>query len=157
MKTMKRPYQIFGMLLFCLAIFLGTESLKMRYYTSLGPGPGFFPFWLSVLLAVLAGFMFWQATFGRTKAAAQPKNFIPKRDALLKMGAVIAGLIIVIIFLEPLGFCLTMFVFNLFILTTLGHHNWLFKIIIAFCGSFGVYYVFVHWLSCPLPIGILAV
>ncbi|MGE5607236.1 MAG: tripartite tricarboxylate transporter TctB family protein [Bacteroidota bacterium] len=152
---MKRTYQITSIVLLVLALVLGFQSLQMRYFTSLGPGPGFFPLWLSILMAILAVTMFIQATFG--KAGPLPANFIPDREACKKMGSVVAAIIGVILLLEPLGFCFTMFGFYLFLLTTLGRQNWVTRIIIALSGSFGMYYAFVHWLACPLPIGLLGI
>jgi putative tricarboxylic transport membrane protein len=149
---MKRPYQITGVVLMLLAAFLALESLKLRYYTSLGPGPGFFPFWLSILLAILAAVMFWKATFGKTEA--MPTDFYADRKAYLRIGAVLGALVAVIVLIEPLGFRLVMLVFYLFLLTALGRQRLLVTVIIALAGSFGVYYVFGHWLATPLPIGL---
>ena len=52
--SMRRPYQIAGTIFLFFAAFIAYESLKLRYYTPLGPGPGFFSFWLGVLLFVLS-------------------------------------------------------------------------------------------------------
>ena len=40
---MGRLYRITGVVLLLLAGFVAVESLRFRYDTSLGPGPGFFP------------------------------------------------------------------------------------------------------------------
>lgn len=155
MKTMKLPYQITSGVVMLIAVFLGGESLKMRYYTSLGPGPGFFPLWLSILLAILALSMFSQATFGKPRPL--PADFFADRKAYLRMGAVLLAIVWVVALLEPLGFCLNMLGFYLFLLTVLGRQKLLLTIIIALGGSFGIYYAFVHWLACPLPIGLLGI
>jgi putative tricarboxylic transport membrane protein len=152
---MKRPYQITSAVLILAAAFLARESLRLRYYTSLGPGPGFFPLWLSVLVAVLGAAMFWRATFGPPEA--KPADFYANRGGYLRIGAVIGALVAVIVLIEPLGFRLAMLGFYLFILTALGRRHWLLTGIIAMAGSFGVYYVFVHWLAVPLPIGFLGI
>ena len=59
--TMRRFYQITGAALLLLAVFVALESLKLKYYTNQGPGPGFFPFWLSLLLGALAIIILLQA------------------------------------------------------------------------------------------------
>jgi putative tricarboxylic transport membrane protein len=148
---MKRPYQITSVVLMLVAAFLARESLRLRYYTPLGPGPGFFPLWLSLLLALLAAAMFWQATFG--KPEAMPADFYTDRRGYLRMGAVVAALVGVIMLIGPLGFRLVMLAFYLFVLTALGRQHPLLTAIIALAGSFGVYHVFVKWLATPLPIG----
>ena len=63
--TMRWPYVITGTVFLLLAAFIAVESLKLRYYTALGPGPGFFPFWLSLILAGLSIIMLVQAGLGR--------------------------------------------------------------------------------------------
>ena len=149
---MKRPYQITGVVLMLVAAFLVRESLRLRYYTTLGPGPGFFPLWLSILLAILAVAMFWQATFG--KPEARPADYYPDRKGYLRIGAVLGALVGVIVLIGPLGFRLVMLGFYLFLLIALGRQPLLLTVIIALAGSFGVYYVFVRWLATPLPIGL---
>jgi len=149
---MKRWYQITSVMSMLVAVFLAREALKLRYYTPLGPGPGFFPLWLSILLAILAVAMFWQATFG--KPEAMPADFYADRSGYLRIGAVVAALVGVIVLMEPLGFCLVMLAFYLFVLAVLGRQHPLVTGIIALAGSFGVYHVFVHWLATPLPIGL---
>lgn len=152
---MKRPYQITGLVLLLVAAFLVRESLSLRYYTPLGPGPGFFPLWLSILLAILAVAMLWRVTFG--KSEAMPADFYPDRKGYLRVGAVLGALIGVILLIKPLGFRLVMVGFYLFLLIALGRQHILITVIIALAGSFGVYYVFVHWLATPLPIGLLGI
>ncbi|MDP1990512.1 MAG: tripartite tricarboxylate transporter TctB family protein [Syntrophales bacterium] len=149
---MKRWYQITGVVLFLVAVFLIRASIGLRYYTPLGPGPGFFPLWLSILLAILAVAMFCQATFG--KPEAMPADFYADWKGYLRIGGVVAALVGSIVLMESLGFCLVMLVFYLFVLTVLGRQHPLVTGIIAFAGSFGMYYVFVHWLATPLPIGL---
>jgi putative tricarboxylic transport membrane protein len=152
---MKRWYQITSVMSMLVAVFLAREALKLRYYTPLGPGPGFFPLWLSILLAILAVAMFWQATFG--KPEAMPADFYPDRKGYLRIGAVLAALVGVIVLMGALGFRLAMLGFYLFLLTVLGRQHPLVTGIIALAGSFGVYYVFVRWLAVPLPIGLFGI
>lgn len=137
------------------ALFLASESLKLRYYTPLGPGPGFFPLWLAALLAILAVAMFCQATF--RGAEPMPSDFFADRQGYLRIGAIAASLIAVIGLMEPVGFCLVMLAFYLFLLLVLGRQHPVITAVVALAGSFGMYYVFVHWLKVPLPMGILGV
>jgi putative tricarboxylic transport membrane protein len=152
---MRRPYQITSIVLLGMAAFLAREALKLRYYSPLGPGPGFFPVWLAVLLVVLAAAMLWQATF-RTPEA-MPDDFFPDRSGYLRIAAVLGALVWVIVLMDSLGFCLVMLAFHAFLLVVLGRQHPVVTGIIALAGSFGVYYVFVHWLGVPLPMGVVSV
>ena len=152
---MKRPYQVTSVVVMCMAALLANESLELRYYTPLGPGPGFFPLWMSILLAILAVAMFWQATFG--KSDAMPDDLLADRQGYLRIGAVLAALVGVIVLMEPIGFCLVMMGFYLFLLIVLGRQHPVVTGIVAVAGSLGVYYVFVHWLAVPLPVGLFGI
>jgi len=150
--TMRRPYQITGVLLLAFAVFVAVESLDLRYYTTLGPGPGFFPFWLALILGGLAIGMLIQGSFGAAEPA--PADFFASRTGYLRMGAVALALVAITALLERLGFCLTMLGMYLFLLYALGRQNLILTALVSLGGSFGVYYVFVHWLQVPLPAGL---
>jgi putative tricarboxylic transport membrane protein len=151
--TMRRPYQITGSLILLLAAFIAVEALSLRYYTPLGPGPGFFSFWLALILAGLALAVVVQATVG--KPEPMPDDFFSDRTGYLRIGAVVLALVATIYLLEPLGFSLTMFGVCAFLLYALGRQGAVVTLAISLACSFGAYYVFDHWLRVPLPRGVL--
>lgn len=133
-----------------LSIFVGVEALTLQYYTPLGPGPGFFSFWLSICLALAAVAMGVQAW--RRESESVPANFFPSRSGLMKIGAVCLSLVATMALLEWLGYRLTMFPVVALLLWVLGQRNLLITGALAAISSFGVYHVFVHFLNVPLPI-----
>ncbi len=151
--TMRRTYQITGFVLLCFAVYVGVESLELRYYSSLGPGPGFFSFWLALILGLLAIVMLAQASFGKPEPMAA--DFFADRGGYLRMGAVVLALLVSALLLERIGFRLTMFALYLFLLLTLGSHRLVTNLAVAAAGSLGVYFVFTRWLNVPLPAGTL--
>ena len=152
---MERVYQITGLLLLVFAVLVGIGSVNLRYYSSLGPGPGFFPLWLSILLGILSVAMICQATFG--KAQARPGNLIASRAGYLRVLAVLGALVGLVVLIEPLGFRLTMFAFYLVLLLSLGRQRLIVSCAIALAGSFGCYYAFTAWLKVALPVGHLGI
>ena len=50
---MTRVHQAGCLIILAFAIWFGVQGLQMNYYTSLGPGPGFFPFWLGLFVSIL--------------------------------------------------------------------------------------------------------
>ncbi len=150
--SMKRPYQITGTVLLLLAAFIAWEALKLKFYTHLGPGPGFFSLWLALLLGGLAVLMILQATFRRPDP--MPEDFFPSRTGFLKMGAILLALVATTAMLEVFGFALTMFGVFVFLLCTLGRPGWIVTLLVSTGGSFGVYYLFDRWLRVQLPTGI---
>ena len=151
MPTMKRPYQVTALALFGLSVLIGFESLQLKYYTTLGPGPRFFPFWLALCLAALSVVMFFQAIF--KPAEPRPEDFRQSRIGFLKALAMCAAWVWAVVMLERLGFRLTMLVFFPFLLLTLGHVRWYLVVLIGLAGSIGAFYVFTQTLSVPLPTG----
>ncbi|WP_193334790.1 tripartite tricarboxylate transporter TctB family protein [Devosia beringensis] len=152
-RTMQRSYQIAGAVLLLFAAYIVTTALRMRYYTSLGPGPGFFSFWLGLALGILALVMVGQATFG--KSDDMPEGYIAERGGYLRLGTIILCLVGVVVFFERLGYSLTMLIVFAVLLRGLGRFNWLVSIGGALIGSFGINYIFTTWLQVPLPRGVL--
>ena len=148
---MRRPYQIVGGCLLLLATFVAVEALALKYYTKLGPGPGFFSFWLALLLGGLALTMIIQASVGTPEP--RPADFFADRIGYLRMGAVVLALVGTTALLDVLGFRLTMFAVYVFLLCALGRRGLLLTLGIALAGSVGVYHVFDRWLKVPLPTG----
>lgn len=151
--TMQRYYQITGIVLLLVAISIAFESVQLKYYSSLGPGPGFFPLWLSILLGILAVVMLLKATFG--KSDPLPPDFLPSRTGVIRMGAVALSLTGTTLFIETIGFSLTMLPMYFVLLYTFGQRNLLTILLVALAGSFGIDYLFVILLQVPLPKGIL--
>jgi hypothetical protein len=106
---MRRAYQIAGLTFLLVAAFLGFHAYALRYFTSLGPGPGFFPVWLCALLGILALVVIVQATIA--SAEPLPEQFFAPRSGYVRIAAVLAALLGVTIFLPILGFRITLFAF----------------------------------------------
>lgn len=152
---MKRPYQIAGLVLLLLAVFIGYEALKLKYYTSLGPGGGFFPFWLSICLGISAVVMIYQATFKQSDP--MPEDFFADAKGYLRIGAIILGCMAFVFLLDWLGFRLVMIGVYVFLLSALGRQNPIVTTLIALVGSFGVFQLFTEVLQVPLPIGVFGI
>jgi len=151
---MRRNYLISAGLFLLVAIFIAYGAVRLKYYTQLGPGPGFFSLWLSFFLAIASLAMGIEA-WGKPPEK-EIDTFLPQREGLIKIGSVLLSLIFTIVMLEPLGFRLTMVTIYIFLLWILGQRG-ISTLLIALAGSFGVYQIFVDLLSMPLPIGFLGI
>jgi putative tricarboxylic transport membrane protein len=136
-----------------LGIFVAAlvTSLDYSLFDALGPGPGFFPFWLSLIGAGLTIAVLIDTWRGPDAAAA----ILPTPSAALQAAAVLAGLVVAAALLEPLGFRLTMLLFIPGLLLALGARSPTAISLTTLAGSFGVFHVFFYWLKVPLPIGAL--
>jgi putative tricarboxylic transport membrane protein len=135
-----------------LGIFLAAlvTSLDYSLTDSLGPGPGFFPFWLSLIGGALTIAILVDALRSREKDTSR---VLPDGKAALQAGAVLIALVAAAVLLEPLGFRLTMLVFIAGLLAALGARSLPGIAVTALALSFGVFHVFYYWLKVPLPVG----
>lgn len=150
---MRRTYQVTGLVLLPVALFLGYHATRLSYYTSIGPGPGFFPVWLCGLLALLAVVMIVQASFGSPEP--MPAGFFVDHPGVLRIAVAVSGLFAAAGLMGMLGFRLTSFIFYAVLLVVLGRRNPIEIAALAAVGSLGVYTLFSQVLSQPLPIGVL--
>jgi len=137
-----------------LGIFLPALATSLGYSLTdaLGPGPGFFPFWLSLIGAVLSGIILVQVTRGKI-AEGDTVRLLPGGAAALQAASVLGALIVAAALFERLGFRLTMLPFIAGVLLALGARSLIAISLTAIAGSFGVFHVFYYWLKVPLPIG----
>ena len=114
-----------------------------------GPGVGFFPFWLGVLMAILSIFLIlnaWQRPATPTK-----KSIFPGRQAFIAIGSVLTGLAGYIVLLEVLGFLLDTVLFTAFLLGVVEREKWKMTLLIATLTSGGLYVIFQILLGVNLP------
>ncbi|HZN24330.1 MAG TPA: tripartite tricarboxylate transporter TctB family protein [Burkholderiales bacterium] len=149
---MTRGWQAAIVVLLVLFGVFAYESLQLSLRDAIGPGAGFFPFWLSVLGAVLALLLLAQLKLGRAIVGTGELTF--DRAGLRNVTLVLAGVIVATALLELVGFRLAMLLLLIYLLAGLGVRNWLAMAIVAGAGSFGVYHVFYDLLKVPLPVGI---
>jgi putative tricarboxylic transport membrane protein len=139
----------------CLfGVFVIYESLQIKYYGSdFGPGPGFFSFWLGVLVVGLS-----VVEIGRTfgKRIPLPADFFPNWAAVARIGSLLGALVAVVFLLTRLGYSLTMFLFCGFLLRVLGKQPWWLTLLLTALGSFGTAYIF-RQLQVILPGGVFGI
>lgn len=149
-ETMRPVYQIVALLIFIAGLLLVYGALKLHYYTAIGPGPGFLPFWLSLIFTILAVLMFFQATFAKSPDKA-PGDLFPDMGGVLRIATIVMALGSTALLIENVGFGPSMFLMNIFVLLVLTRRHFLLVLSIALIGGFGIEYMFVHWLNVPLP------
>lgn len=152
-KTMRLPLQIASLAIMLAGLLVARESVALKLYTVMGPGPGFFPLCLAIALIALAATMLLAASLRAVEP--MPAAFVPEGIGCFRLLAVLAALVAVLLLLEPLGMRLTFFAFLVVVPPLLGYRRPLVVAAVASAGSFGVYEVFARVLDIPLPIGTL--
>lgn len=126
------------------------ESLRLSYYgIDFGPGPGFFSFWLGILVIGLSVIEIGQ-TF--RASAPLPEDFIPTWDGVKRIFCLLVALVATVFLMNPLGYNLTTLAFCVFLLRALAGLSWWLTLLISFASSFGLFYVF-RTLQVLLPTG----
>lgn len=153
---MRRGWQLACVIL--LGVFAAALIISLDYSLSdsLGPGAGFFPFWLSLIGGTLTLAILVQSS--RDPGLADADLAVASdRTAVLRAASVLGALGLAAVVFESLGFRLTMLLFIPSLLIALGARSPLPLLACALAGSFGVFHVFFHWLKVPLPIGVLGI
>lgn len=130
-------------------------SISMKYYTELGPGPGFFPFWLSAIMGILTIVWLVRVLIGPREPL--PEGLLPNRSGALRILSVLAALIVYALVSDILGFRVSMLAFLLFVLYGPGRQSVPMTIAIAILGSFGTYHLFHDVLDTHLPLSSIGI
>lgn len=140
-----------AMLAFCL--FALWQSLLLSLTDRLGPGPGFFPFWLALIGIVLAVALLITTAREPRDPSEGKTHILPHGPGALRWLAIVALLAAATVAMAVVGFRISMLVFNAALVIALGERRWWAIALFAVLGSFGVYYVFTTWLDVLLPTG----
>lgn len=146
---MRLASQLVALFFIVVGAYAAFQAQEMTLFTEIGPGSGFFPFCVGIVLAVLSAVWLVQITFRPFEATGEP--FLPSRAGLARIFAIIAALFLFTFLAENLGYQLTMLAFLLFLLLVLGRRGLPATLAISIVGSFGVYYVFKQYLDVQLP------
>ena len=140
-----------AMLAFCL--FALWQSLLLSLTDRLGPGPGFFPFWLALIGIVLAVALLITTAREPRDPPDGEAHILPHGPGALRWLAIVALLAAATVAMAVVGFRISMLAFNAALVIALGERRWWAIALFAVLGSFGVYYVFTTWLDVLLPTG----
>ena len=166
-KIFDKHYVIIGAILFLLGVSITLTSFSWKYYTKTGPGPGFFPCWIGILLSGLGAILALKSLNNMRKGRAQVdvSHNIKAREISLEplfkasqlknVGLIIGALVLCLILFKWLGFILAISFFSLFLMQIVGKCGWLKSILLSTFTSLILYLAFKVWFHIPLPVGIL--
>jgi putative tricarboxylic transport membrane protein len=141
-----------------LCLFAVWQSWLLPLTDKLGPGPGFFPFYLALLgsafsLALLIGVIRSPANDVQGGGQNESEPLLPDSYGARRIAWILGALAVTAILMDLIGFKLAMIAFNAVLVIALGERRWPVIAIFAAAGSFGVHYVFTRWLDVLLPGG----
>ena len=132
------------------AVAFSAGALKQyQWWGPGGPGPAFLPFWLGLVMALLAIMLLVRSIKQRDPGSA----WIPRGEGLRDILVVLGVTIMFVALLNVLGMVIGTALYLAVLIRYLGKHRWWVIAAIA-CGAAGFnWLVFVHWLRVPFPEG----
>ena len=147
---MRLVYLMIGLGFLAVSGYAMVGAFALEYYTPIGPGPGFFPFWLAASLAAVT--VLWLVQIRLKPRKPLPEGFLPNKRSAVRVISVLGGMVLFVLLGEVLGFRITMMGFLLVMLYAAGRQSAFVVIPVALAGSFGAYYLFHDLLGVHLPL-----
>jgi putative tricarboxylic transport membrane protein len=145
----RKPYALLALFLLTCSVLTIISSRAYEYWSGNQPGPGFFPFWLGVLLAVLSFIMLLIAM-----KPGQGGSFnLPNRAGLKKILVIVGAQLGFLFIIPKIGFLITSSIFLFVLFVFFPKYSNLTNGIFSICISVIFYLLFQKWLGVQLPIG----
>jgi len=137
-----------GLSVVAVGVLFFAYSLMLPYKSEIGPGPGFFPIWLSGLLILLGATYLYQSWKGNDSA-----NDKPSREGAKNIVFILVCMILFVLLLRTLGFmvCGAAFLFALLFRS----YKWFVNLAISVGTSVFLYVLFSILLGVQLPVNAL--
>ena len=137
-----------SLFLVTLGGFMAWQAETLSIGTAHRPGPGFFPFYLGLLLVGVSLIIFFQ---GLKQQPGDAETGIKRGRVFLALAAIFIYAFI----MELAGYLLSTFFLMLLLLRMMARKDWWFAPLISLLISFGSYVLFKVWLQVLLPRGVL--
>ena len=149
---MRRADRIAGAALLALGVSFSVGALKHHnYWGANGPGPGFLPFWLGLVMALLASALL----LGALRAADAGPAWLPSGDGLRRLAVVLGLTFAFVALLQVVGMVLGTVLFLVALMRLLDRTPWPTTLGVALAVAASNYLIFAFWLKVPMPVGVL--
>jgi len=142
---MGRADQVTGIVVLVLSLAVMEGARRMPASATFGPGPGFLPFWLGALMAVLGVLLLIRGRRG------PGGRVFPGPAGLVPVGLTLAGLAGYILLLGRLGFLLATGLLAAFLLGVVERERWWLALCVGALNALALYLVFHRLLGVTLP------
>lgn len=148
---MRRGWQVTSVVMLLICIATGWEAHNLALFDRLGPGPGFFPFWLALIGTVLCAVILVQVTRQAPTEGSHDPIFPRGVEARAAIAILIATAVATAL-LDVIGFRVTILLFSAGLLVALGDRRWWLIAVFSIIAGFGLFHVFNNWLDVLLPV-----
>ena len=147
---MRSTDRVTAALLLAFAVAFSAAAIKQyQWWGPGGPGPAFVPFWLGLVMAILALMMLTRSLKQKDPGA----SWFPRGEGLRDMLVVLGVTIAFVALLNFLGMVIGTALYLAVLVRYLGKHPWWMTLAIALGAAGFNWLVFVHWLRVPFPEG----
>ena len=148
---MRRADQVCGILLLAFGASFVVGARQFPYSTPNGPGSGFLPFWLGLVMAGLALGLVVRAT----RATDPGPGWLPSGRPLVRIAVVTVATALFIALMGVVGMALGTVLFLVGVLRFLEGHGWGVTLGVAVGTALVNWLIFSYWLGVPFPVGVL--
>ncbi len=124
-------------------------SSQLTYYSEFGPGPGFLPLWVGIIITACAVYVIVDLL----KKHGGPGEFFKLRTRLGLQ--IFVAIIITFLLLPVVGFAIGLALFIGVTMRMMGKHRWAQCGLTAIFTAIGIHFIFISWLTIPLPRGLI--
>lgn len=151
---MNKGNRVFSIICLGLSCWLILESLKYKYIVKYTPGPGFFPFWLGIVLLGFSIVLLVETFRGKgDKNSDAPR--LPPRHSLYRVGLITLFTAGLALLMTPLGFVPGVILFVTVILCLLEKVAIVKGVVTGLIMSICIYLIFEYWMEIGLPPGLM--
>ena len=148
---MRQADRIAGAVLLASGVAFSAGALKYyTYWGPGGPGPAFLPFWLGVIMAVLAALLL----VGALRSSDPGAEWLPKGDGLRRLAVVLGVTLAFVALLKIVGMILGTALFLVVLMRILDRSAWPLTLSVAAATAGLIYLVFTYWLRVPFPVSV---
>ncbi len=152
---MNRGNRVFSIICLGISLWLILESSKYNYIVRYTPGPGFFPFWLGVILSVFSVALLIETLIKKGGKNLKEARRLPGKQALYRVGAITLFTAGFSLLMTSLGFVISVILFVSGLLFLMERVPVVRSVITGLIMSACVYLIFEYWMEIGLPAGFL--
>ena len=151
---MNKGNRVFSIICLVISLWLILESSNYNYMVKYTPGPGFFPFWLGIVLSLFSMGLLIETFRKKGGKRLNELRRLPERHVLYRVGLITLLTAGFALLMTSLGFVLSAFFFVSGILFFLERVPAVRSVITGLVMSACVYLIFEYWMQIGLPAGI---
>jgi len=150
---MNKGNMVFSIICLGASLWLILESFNYNYIVKYTPGPGFFPFWLGLILSVFSIALLIETLTKKGGKNLKEPRCLPGKQALYRVGEITLLTAGFALLMTSLGFVLSVILFVSVILFFMEKVPVVRCVITGLIMSACVYLIFEYWMDIGLPAG----